>query len=105
MRQVMGYLPRDRRIEAKTWKAQIREQMTLMVYRVMTEGSLYDPELAAMAVRQARGDLIEAIFLLRAYRTTLPRFAHSRPRWNAICQAACFDIAPVQYAAAISPLE
>ena len=36
----------------------------------MTEGSLYDRELAALAIKQARGDLIEAIFLLRAYRTT-----------------------------------
>src|SRR5690606_7875474 len=31
------------------------------------------------AIRQARGDLIEAIFILRAYRTTLPRFGYSRP--------------------------
>ena len=45
----------------------------------MAEGSLYDPALAAMAVRQARGDLIEAIFLLRAYRTTLPRFGATEP--------------------------
>ena len=29
--------------------------------------------------RQARGDLIEAIFLIRAYRTTLPRFGYSQP--------------------------
>jgi alpha-D-ribose 1-methylphosphonate 5-triphosphate synthase subunit PhnI len=59
--------------------AQIREQLTLAVDRVMTEGSLYDPDLAALAIKQARGDLIEAIFLLRAYRTTLPRFGASRP--------------------------
>jgi alpha-D-ribose 1-methylphosphonate 5-triphosphate synthase subunit PhnI len=59
--------------------AQIREQMTLAVNRVMAEGSLYDPDLAALAVKQARGDLIEAVFLLRAYRTTLPRFGASRP--------------------------
>jgi len=58
---------------------QIKQQMTLAVDRVMTEGSLYDPDLAALAVKQARGDLIEAIFLLRAYRTTLPRFADSQP--------------------------
>ena len=45
----------------------------------MAEGSLYDPQLAAMCVRQSRGDLIEAIFLLRAYRTTLPRFGYSLP--------------------------
>ena len=43
------------------------------------EGSLYDRELAALAIKQARGDLIEAIFLVRAYRTTLPRFGYSRP--------------------------
>lgn len=58
---------------------QIREQMSLAVDRVMTEGSLYDPELAALAIKQARGDLQEAIFLLRAYRTTLPRFGDSEP--------------------------
>ena len=45
----------------------------------MSEGSLYDRELAALAIKQARGDLIEAIFLLRAYRTTLPRFGFAEP--------------------------
>lgn len=58
---------------------QIRQQMRLAVNRVMAEGSLYDPDLAALAIKQARGDLIEAIFLIRAYRTTLPRFGASRP--------------------------
>lgn len=58
---------------------QIREQLTLAVDRVMNEGSLYDRDLAALAIKQARGDLIEAAFLVRAYRTTLPRFGHSRP--------------------------
>ncbi|WP_337995529.1 carbon-phosphorus lyase complex subunit PhnI [Oleispirillum naphthae] len=59
--------------------AQIKEQMTLAVDRVMSEGSLYDADLAALALKQARGDAVEAIFLLRAYRTTLPRFAASLP--------------------------
>lgn len=58
---------------------QISEQLALAVDRVMTEGSLFDRELAALAIRQARGDLIEAIFLARAYRTTLPRFGASEP--------------------------
>jgi alpha-D-ribose 1-methylphosphonate 5-triphosphate synthase subunit PhnI len=58
---------------------QIVEQLALGVDRVMAEGSLYDRELAALALRQARGDMIEAIFLLRAYRTTLSRFGYSRP--------------------------
>ena len=59
--------------------AQIDQQLALAVDRVMTEGSLHDRELAALAVKQARGDLIEAIFLLRAYRTTLPRLGTSLP--------------------------
>lgn len=59
--------------------AQIDEQLSLAVDRVMTEGSLYDRKLAALAIKQARGDLIEAIFLIRAYRTTLPRFGSSAP--------------------------
>ncbi|UZE96244.1 carbon-phosphorus lyase complex subunit PhnI [Alkalimarinus alittae] len=58
---------------------QIMQQLKLAVARVMTEGSLYDPELAALAIKQASGDLVEAIFLLRAYRTTLPRLGQSEP--------------------------
>ena len=58
---------------------QIREQLRLAVNRVMAEGSLYDPDLAALAIKQARGDLIEAVFLIRAYRTTLPRLGHATP--------------------------
>jgi alpha-D-ribose 1-methylphosphonate 5-triphosphate synthase subunit PhnI len=58
---------------------QIDEQLALGVDRVMSEGSLYDRKLAALAIKQARGDLIEAIFLIRAYRTTLPRFGFSEP--------------------------
>ncbi len=68
----------DRDVPALTLD-QITGQLSLAVDRVMAEGSLYDPELAAIAIRQARGDLIEAIFLLRAYRTTLPRFRAAEP--------------------------
>lgn len=57
--------------------AQIREQMGLAIARVMNEGSLYDPDLAALALKQSQGDTIEAAFLLRAYRTTLARFGSS----------------------------
>jgi alpha-D-ribose 1-methylphosphonate 5-triphosphate synthase subunit PhnI len=59
--------------------AQIQEQLSLAVDRVMSEGSLYDPELAALAIKQSSGDLVEAIFLLRAYRTTLPRLGYAVP--------------------------
>jgi alpha-D-ribose 1-methylphosphonate 5-triphosphate synthase subunit PhnI len=57
--------------------AQISQQLRLAVDRVMTEGSVYDPELAALAIKQSAGDLVEAIFLLRAYRATLPRLAYT----------------------------
>lgn len=59
--------------------AQIDQQLSLAVDRVMTEGSLYDRELAALAIKQAHGDMVEAIFLVRAYRTTLPRLAATLP--------------------------
>ncbi|MDO9441223.1 MAG: carbon-phosphorus lyase complex subunit PhnI [Beijerinckiaceae bacterium] len=58
---------------------QIREQMKLAVARVMNEGSLYDEDLAALALKQSQGDAVEAAFLMRAYRTTLPRFGSSAP--------------------------
>lgn len=59
--------------------AAVTGQLGLLVSRVMTEGSLYDPELAARAVVQAQGDALEAITLVRSYRTTLPRFGYTRP--------------------------
>jgi alpha-D-ribose 1-methylphosphonate 5-triphosphate synthase subunit PhnI len=58
---------------------QISEQLGLAVDRVMSEGSLYDRELAALAIKQARGDMIEAIFLVRAFRATLPRYGATEP--------------------------
>ena len=77
-----GWLAEERRGNPATPAlsvAQIEQQLGRSVDRVMAEGSLYDRELAALAIKQAQGDLIEAAFLLRAYRTTLPRLAHSKP--------------------------
>ena len=68
----------DRQVPSLTLE-QIAEQLTLAVDRVMNEGSLYDREWAALAIKQARGDLIEAIFLIRAARTTLARFGSAVP--------------------------
>lgn len=59
--------------------AQIDGQLALAVDRVMAEGSLYDRGLAALAIKQSRGDLVEAIFLVRAFRTTLARFGYAEP--------------------------
>ncbi|MGB0670726.1 MAG: carbon-phosphorus lyase complex subunit PhnI [Rhodospirillales bacterium] len=75
-------LAEDRRGNPKVTEIgtdQIDEQLSLAVTRVMAEGSLYDRLLAALALKQARGDVIEAIFLIRAYRTTLPRFCYGLP--------------------------
>jgi alpha-D-ribose 1-methylphosphonate 5-triphosphate synthase subunit PhnI len=58
---------------------QIQEQLYLAVDRVMGEGSLYAPELAALAFKQAAGDTMEAAFMLRAYRATQPRVGYSLP--------------------------
>ena len=41
---------------------QIQQQFGRAVDRVMAEGSLYDPELAALALKQAQGDVTEAVF-------------------------------------------
>src|SRR6202012_1396590 len=84
-----AWLARERRgdtVHPVLSVAQIEEQLGRSVDRVMAEGSLYDRELAALAIKQAQGDLIEAAFLLRAYRTTLPRFAHATPVETATMQ-------------------
>src|ERR1700749_5143398 len=51
--------------------AQISEQLSLGVDRVMTEGSMYDRELASLAIKQARGHVSEAMFLDRVFRSSL----------------------------------
>lgn len=57
----------------------VRSAMTGAIDRVMSEGGLYDPSAAAVALVQAEGDLHEASFIVRAYRSTLPRIAYSLP--------------------------
>ena len=67
------------RDEAALDTRQLEHQLNQAVDKVMGEGGLYSPELAALALKQAEGDLFEAAFLLRAYRSTLPRFGYSLP--------------------------
>lgn len=57
----------------------LEQALPYLLDRVMGEGSLYAPELAALALAQTGGDLYEAVLLLRAYRTTLPRLAYALP--------------------------
>lgn len=59
--------------------AELRLALPLLVDRVMGEASLYDPDLAALALAQAGGDLYEAVLLLRAWRTTQPRLTIAEP--------------------------
>ena len=77
--RLLAHHRRGDRSVAEISLPQISEQLGLGVDRVMAEGSLYDRELAALAIKQARGDLIEAIFLVRAFRATLPRFGATEP--------------------------
>ncbi|HZY37056.1 MAG TPA: carbon-phosphorus lyase complex subunit PhnI [Mucilaginibacter sp.] len=56
---------------------QVRSQMRLAIDKVMGEGGIYAPEYAAIALKQAEGDVFEAAFILRAFRTTLQRNYYS----------------------------
>ncbi|HCQ5896123.1 TPA: carbon-phosphorus lyase complex subunit PhnI [Clostridioides difficile] len=58
---------------------QIEEQMSYAVDKVMSEGSLYNKELSALAIKQAQGDILEASFYVRALRSTMPRITYSEP--------------------------
>ncbi len=58
---------------------QIVSQLRVAVGKVMSEGSLYSEEYAAIAIKQAEGDLLEAAFIIRAFRTTLERRFVSEP--------------------------
>lgn len=51
----------------------INAGMRGLIDEVMSESSLYSEELASIAIKQSEGNSEEAVFLLRAYRSTLPR--------------------------------
>jgi alpha-D-ribose 1-methylphosphonate 5-triphosphate synthase subunit PhnI len=57
----------------------IRDQLHLLTGRVIGEGGLYDPDLAALALKQAAGDTLEAAFYLRAFRSTRARLGVTEP--------------------------
>lgn len=52
--------------------------MRALIDQVMSESSIYSESLAALAIKQAEGSPEETVFLLRAYRSTLPRKHYSR---------------------------
>ncbi|MFB6174035.1 MAG: carbon-phosphorus lyase complex subunit PhnI [Halobacteriales archaeon] len=53
---------------------QLDEQLGRLTAQAESEAGLSAPRLAALAVKQAQGDTVEAAFLLRAYRSTLERW-------------------------------
>lgn len=55
----------------------LRAGMSALLDQVMSEASLYGEEPAALAIKQAEGSPEEAVFLLRAFRSTLPRAHYS----------------------------
>lgn len=57
----------------------ILDGMNGLIDIVMSEGSLYNKELASIAIKQSCGNIEEAVFLLRAYRSTLERKYYTRP--------------------------
>jgi alpha-D-ribose 1-methylphosphonate 5-triphosphate synthase subunit PhnI len=62
---------------------QIQDQMRLLVDKVMSEGSLYSTEIAAIALKQTEGDPMEAAYLVRAFRSTVARTCFSVPARSA----------------------
>lgn len=56
----------------------IQNRMGLLIDRIMSEAGFYAPEYAALALKQSEGSLEEAVFLLRAYRSTLSRSWYSK---------------------------
>lgn len=57
--------------------ARVRNGMRGLIDQVMSEASLHAPEIAAICVTQAEGNPEEAVFTLRAFRSTLPRLYES----------------------------
>ncbi len=56
----------------------IESGLRCLIDQVMSESSLYCETLAALALKQAEGSPEEAVFLMKAYRSTLPRKHYSR---------------------------
>lgn len=51
----------------------IENQLYFLHSRIISEGGLFHPKLASLAIKQSLGDTLEAAFTLRAYRSTKPR--------------------------------
>lgn len=70
---LLEYLRVHNQTEAPLSIGSIQHQLHALHSRVLSEGGVYHPELAALAIKQSAGDTLEAAFYLRAYRSTCPR--------------------------------
>ena len=70
---------RDKGSSAPLAIAQMKEHLYLATDRIMSEGGVYAPQLAALAMKQSAGDMLEASFMLRAFRATQQRMGYSVP--------------------------
>jgi alpha-D-ribose 1-methylphosphonate 5-triphosphate synthase subunit PhnI len=59
---------------------QVEHQLHFLHGQVLSEGALYDPELASIAIKQSMGDSLEAAFMLRAFRSTRSRIGVTDPQ-------------------------
>ncbi|MBG0765732.1 MAG: carbon-phosphorus lyase complex subunit PhnI, partial [Tissierellales bacterium] len=57
---------------------EIEGTMRGLIDHVMSESSIYDEKLASVAIKQSEGSPEESVFLLRAFRSTLPRKHYSK---------------------------
>lgn len=57
----------------------ILHQLRHLVDRIVSEGGVYHPRFAALALKQSLGDTLEAAFALRAWRSTRPRLSATPP--------------------------
>ncbi len=56
----------------------IKSQLGALHSVVLSEGGLYDEDLVSLAIKQSRGDSLEAAYYLRAYRSTRPRLGTTK---------------------------
>jgi alpha-D-ribose 1-methylphosphonate 5-triphosphate synthase subunit PhnI len=72
-----------RRGEARIEPEALENRMSLLIDRIMGEAGFYAPRYASLALKQSEGSPDEAVFLLRAYRSTLTRAYRSVPLGDA----------------------
>jgi alpha-D-ribose 1-methylphosphonate 5-triphosphate synthase subunit PhnI len=68
-----------RRGESAVEPEALENRMSILIDRIMGEAGFFAPHYASLALKQSEGSPEEAVFLLRAYRSTLTRAYKSIP--------------------------